>query len=374
MLDRLGRARWFTQLDLTNTYYRLRICEGDEWKTAFRTQYGHFKYQVMPFGLSNAPATFQGYVNKILAEKLDVFIIVYLDDILIYTEDPGQPHVDAVRWVLDQLRKYSLFANLKKYCFHQDEIRFLGYVVSSKGISMEAERIEVVKKWPEPKSVRDIQVFLGFANFYRRFIQGFSKIAASLTSMLKTTVSSQVLVANKVLAADEIDGIEGGDESIKKCGKLSKTGKLSKSQKLSKSGKSKSEKTSKSQNSAKSGKKSSKSGNSTNFDATEDGPKFLTPDARTAFNRLRLAFTEAPILRHFDPECHIRIETDASGYAIGGVLSQLASETRPDRVVIKTNLDQWHPVAFFSRKIIPAEARYETHNGKLLAIVKAFKT
>ena len=170
LLDQFGRAKKFSQLDLTNTWYQMRICEGDEWKTAFRTQYKYFKYQVMPFGISNAPATFQGYVNKILAEKLDVFVIVYLDDILIYTEDPGQPHVDAVRWVLDQLRKYSLFANLKKCRFHQDEIRFLGYIVSSKGISMEAERIEVVKEWLEPKSVRDIQVFLGFANFYQRFI------------------------------------------------------------------------------------------------------------------------------------------------------------------------------------------------------------
>ena len=125
---------------------------------------------------------------------------------------------------------------------------------------------------------------------------------------------------------------------------------------------------------AKSGKKLSKSGNSTNFDATEDRPKFLTPDARTAFNRLRLAFTEAPILRHFDPECHIRIETDASGYAIGGVLSQLASETRPDGVVTKTDLGQWHPVAFFLRKMIPAETRYETYDGELLAIVEAFNT
>ena len=169
-LDRLGRAKQFTQLDLTNAYHRMRIREGDEWKTAFRTRYGHFEYQVMPFGLSNAPATFQGYINKILAEKLDIFVVVYLDDILIYTEDPGQPHVEAVRWVLDQLRKHSLFANLKKCRFHQDEIRFLGYVVLSKGISMEAERIQVVKDWPELKSVRNIQVFLGFANFYQQFI------------------------------------------------------------------------------------------------------------------------------------------------------------------------------------------------------------
>ena len=96
-LDRLGRAKRFTQLDLTNAYHWMRICEGNEWKTAFRTQYGHFKYQVMPFGLSNAPSTFQEYVNKILAEKLDIFVVVYLDDILIYTKDPRQPHVEAVR-------------------------------------------------------------------------------------------------------------------------------------------------------------------------------------------------------------------------------------------------------------------------------------
>ena len=100
----------------------------------------------MPFGLFNAPATFQGYVNKILAEKLDVFVIIYLDDILIYIKNPSQPHVEAVCWVLDQLRKYSFFANLKKCRFHQDEIHFLGYVVSSKGISMEAKKIEMVKE------------------------------------------------------------------------------------------------------------------------------------------------------------------------------------------------------------------------------------
>ena len=109
----------------------MRIKEGDKWKTAFRTRYGHFEYQVMPFGLSNAPASFQGYINKILAEKLDIFVIVYLDDILIYTEDQGRGYVEAVRWVLDILRKNSLFANLKKCRFHKDEVRFLGYAVSS---------------------------------------------------------------------------------------------------------------------------------------------------------------------------------------------------------------------------------------------------
>ncbi len=138
----------------------------------------------MPFSLSNAPASFQGYINKILAEKLDFFVVMYLDDILIYTEDPGQPHIKAVRWVLEQLRKHGLYANLKKCRFHEDEVRFLGFVVMAQDIRMEEKRIEVVKDWPESQSVRDIQVFLGFANFYRRFIRNFSRIAAPLISML----------------------------------------------------------------------------------------------------------------------------------------------------------------------------------------------
>ena len=117
-LDRLDRAKRFTQLDLTSAYHRMRIREGDEWKTAFRTRYGHFEYQVMPFGLSNAPASFQGYINKILAEKLDVFVIIYLDNILIYTEDKSQGHVETVQWVLALLKKNGLFANLKKCRFH----------------------------------------------------------------------------------------------------------------------------------------------------------------------------------------------------------------------------------------------------------------
>ncbi len=140
----------------------------------------------MPFGLSNAPASFQSYINKILAEKLDIFVVVYLDNILIYIEDPRQPHVEAVRWVLEQLRIPGLYANLKKCRFHEEEVRFLDFVILAQSIRIEEERIEAVKTWPEPQSVRDIQVFLGFANFYRRFIRNFSRIAAPLTSMLRT--------------------------------------------------------------------------------------------------------------------------------------------------------------------------------------------
>ena len=157
---------------------------------AFRTWYGHFKYQVMLFGLSNAPASFQGYINKILAKKLNIFVIVYLNDIFIYIKDPGQAHIDAVWWVLEELRKNGLFANLKKCRFHKDEVRFLGYIVWAQGVKIEEERIDVVKNWPEPKSIHDILVFLGFANFYCRFIQGFSRIATPLTSMLRMSPTS----------------------------------------------------------------------------------------------------------------------------------------------------------------------------------------
>ncbi len=110
----------------------------------------------MPFGLANALAIFQGFINKILIEKLDVFVIIYLDDILIYIENKDEEHVQAVRWVLDQLRKYSLYVNLKKCRFHYDEVRFLDYIISHQDIRMEEEQIKAVCDWPEPQSVRDI--------------------------------------------------------------------------------------------------------------------------------------------------------------------------------------------------------------------------
>ena len=213
------------------------------------------------------------------------------------------------------------------------------------------------------KSVWDIQVFLSFANFYWRFIQGFSKIAAPLTSMLKTALPPKKSTSEEVGDSKGGDGVDSGSMEIAKKSRKSKGQKTSKSQKLAKSRKS-----------SKSGKNSSKSGNSPNFGATESGPSFLIPEARSAFNRLWLAFTKAPILCHFDPECHIWIETDVFGYAIGGVLSQLASETSSDGVVTKADLGQWHLVVFFSRKMILTETQYETHNGKFFAIIEVFKT
>lgn len=141
----------------------------------------------MPFGPSNTPASFQDYIHKIVAVKLNIFVIFYLDNILVYTKDWSQPYMDVVCWVLKQLWKYGFYANLEKWYFYQDEVCFLGFIVFVQGIRIEEKRIKPVITWAEPQLVRNIQVFIGFANFYQQFIQGFSKIAAFFTLMLKTT-------------------------------------------------------------------------------------------------------------------------------------------------------------------------------------------
>ena len=215
-----------------------------------------------------------------------------------------------------------------------------------------------MKNWPKCKLVHNIQIFLCFTNFYRRFIQGFNKIAAPLTSILKiTTLSNEPAPIkndgsrsafnknnkSKLASEKNDDNCEvygyGGEEHAKKLGKL-KGQKSAKSQKLSKLGKSKGEKS----------KKLSRIGNSPNFDTTESGLSFLTPDTNTILNRLWLAFTEALILQHFDPEYHIWIKTDVAGFAISGVLSQLTSRTSPNRVFTKADLGQWDLLASFLEK------------------------
>ena len=228
---------------------------------------------------------------------------------------------------------------------------------------MEAKRIEVVKDWPKPISVYNIQVFLGFANFYWQFIQGFSKIIAPLISMLITIRLPNKPVPSKNNGSRSASSKNDNSKPVfKKNNSNSEVNRFGvgrnsveytkKSGKLSKSRKSKSEKMFKSQNLAKSRKKLSNNRNSTNFNATEAGLKFLTSDAKIAFNCLQLAFTKAPILQHFNPECYIWIETDALNYAISGVLNQLTSRTNSKEIVTKTNLSQWYLIAFFLKKMI----------------------
>ena len=183
LLDRLNGSTVFSKLDLRNAYHRIRIKEGDEWKTAFRTRYGHYEYLVMPFGLTNAPATFQAYINRALRGLVDVFCIVYLDDILVFSRDEEE-HYRHLEAVIERLHRVDLYANPKKCEFFKDEVEYLGFLVNKSGIRMDPARVKTIKEWPRPKTYRDIQVFLGFCNFYRRFIYGFSGIVRPLQLLL----------------------------------------------------------------------------------------------------------------------------------------------------------------------------------------------
>ena len=184
LLDVPRKARVYTKIDLAHAYHLVRIAEGDEWKTAFRTRYGSFEWRVIPEGLTNAPAAFQRFMNDIFADLLDVYIIVYLDDILIYSDDKSQ-HTAHVREVLRRLRKHGMYARIEKCIFSTDTVEYLGYILSPNGLTMDEEKIKIIKDWPEPRKVRDIQSFLGFANFYRHFIYRYSDIVIPLTRLTR---------------------------------------------------------------------------------------------------------------------------------------------------------------------------------------------
>ncbi|KAI2666212.1 Transposon Tf2-6 polyprotein [Labeo rohita] len=183
--ERLQGASFFTKLDLRNAYHLVRMREGDEWKTAFNTPRGHFEYLVLPFGLSNAPAVFQALVNDVLRDMVDQFIYVYLDDILIFSRSL-QEHVQHVRRVLQRLLENGLYVKAEKCVFHAQSVPFLGYIVSAEGVRMDSDKVQAVVNWPTPDSRKALQRFLGFANFYRRFIRNFSQLAAPLTALTST--------------------------------------------------------------------------------------------------------------------------------------------------------------------------------------------
>ncbi len=183
-LEQLRTAKYFTKLDLRSAYNLIRIREGDEWKTAFSTTSGHYEYLVMPFGLVNSPSVFQAFINDVFRDMLNRWVIVYIDDILIYS-DSYEDHVKQVRAVLQRLLAHQLYAKLEKCEFNLTSVSFLGYVISSGGVTMEDQKVQAVIDWPQPVTVKELQRFLGFANFYRRFIRNFSTVAAPMTAMLK---------------------------------------------------------------------------------------------------------------------------------------------------------------------------------------------
>ena len=155
LFDRIKNAKYFTRLDMQEAYHQIRIALGDEWKTAFRTRYGHFEYLVMPFGLTNAPASFQAYANDCLRDFLDLFCVVYLDDVLVFSNTYDE-HVTHVRQVLSQLREYGLTCNLRKCEFHASSLSFLGFVISPEGVSMDPDRIVAITEWPTSENVHEV--------------------------------------------------------------------------------------------------------------------------------------------------------------------------------------------------------------------------
>src|SRR5271163_2167307 len=185
-LNSLSKAKWLTKLDIIAAFYKIRIAEGEEWKTAFRTRYGLFEWLVTPFGLTGAPATFQRYINWVLREYLDEFCSAYIDDILIFSSGSLADHRNKVKKVLQRLRDAGLQLDIAKCEFEVQTVRYLGFVIEAgAGVSMEPEKVKAIMEWEAPHSTRGVRAFVGFANYYRRFIDGFSTLVAPLTKLTK---------------------------------------------------------------------------------------------------------------------------------------------------------------------------------------------
>ena len=174
----------FTKLDPKARYNVIRIKKGDKWKTAFRSRYGHYEYMVMPFGLANAPATFQRMMNEIFKDNIDHRIVIYLDVIHIYSRSE-ENHIALIKKVLECLQENQLTLSPVKCEWHMLKVNFLGYIISENGIEMDQEKIRTVLQWKEPTTIKEVQSILGFANFYPCFILGYSKLTRSLTDLIK---------------------------------------------------------------------------------------------------------------------------------------------------------------------------------------------
>ena len=184
LFDQLQAAQVFSKIDLRSGYYQLKIKEEDISKTAFRTRYGHYEFLVMPFGLTNAPTAFMELMNRIFQPLLDICVIVFIDDILVYSRS-NQEHEEHLRDVLSILREKKLYAKFSKCEFWLNEVAFLGHVISRKGISVDPRKIGAVVEWEVPTNVTEVRSFLGMAGYYRRFVEGFSRIAQPLTKLTK---------------------------------------------------------------------------------------------------------------------------------------------------------------------------------------------
>jgi hypothetical protein len=184
LFDQLKEATVFSKIDLRSGYHQLKVKEADIPKTAIRTCYEHYEFLVMPFGVTNAPSVFMDLMNRVFHKYLDQFVVVFIDDILVYSAT-HEDHEEHLKTVLSILREKKLFAKLKKCGFWLKEVSFLGHVISKDGVVGDPRKIEAVTNWERPSNVNEIRSFLGFAGYYRRFVEGFSKLSGPLTALTK---------------------------------------------------------------------------------------------------------------------------------------------------------------------------------------------
>ncbi|QRW18523.1 Retrotransposable element Tf2 protein [Rhizoctonia solani] len=277
LMAQLRGAKVFTKLDLRWGYNNVCVKEGDKWKTVFRTKYGLYESLVMTFGLTNAPASFQHFMNNLFKDLLDVCVIIYLDDILIYSKDDAS-HTQHVHEVLRHLLENQLFCKASKCMFHVTSVEYLGIIVLDKGFSLDKLKIQAVQEWPTPTKVKEVQSFLGFANFLCQFVANFSHLARPLHNLVKKDTTW-------------------------------------------------------------------------NWGSKE----------QEAFQNLKDAITNALVLCHADPTKPYFLEMDASGAALGSILSQQQEDGR------------LHPLGFLSESFKGAEQNYNTHDKELLAIIRSFE-
>ncbi|GJX26336.1 putative nucleotidyltransferase, ribonuclease H, partial [Tanacetum coccineum] len=225
LFDQLQGSSIYSKIDLRSGYHQLRVREEDIPKTAFRTRYGHYEFQVMPFGLTNAPAVFMDLMNRVCKPYLDKFVIVFIDDILIYSRNEKE-HEEHLKTILEMLKKEELYAKFSKCEFWINTVKFLGHVIDSSGIHVDPAKIEAVKNWASPTTPSEIRQFLGLAGYYRRFIEGFSKIAKPMTELTQKNQKFDwgeeqeeafQLLKQKLCAAPILALPEGSDDFVVYC-------------------------------------------------------------------------------------------------------------------------------------------------------------